>query len=71
MLEAYNRGVVFGNFLGATARAITVLGLNAETDGNVEKAHILAREKYLATTFLLSVDRRRYGKLILLKSTVV
>ena len=66
MLEAYNGGVLFGNSLGATARDIVILGLNAETKSDVEKAHILARGKYLATAFLLSSDRRQYGELILL-----
>ena len=31
----------------------------------MEKSQILARGKYLATTFLLSLYRRRYGELIL------
>ena len=58
--------MLFGNSLGSTAREIALQALNAETKGNVEKAHILARGKYLATAFLLSSDRRRYGEPILL-----
>ena len=65
MLEAYNGGVLFGNSPGATAREIVMLGLNAETKGDVEKAQVSARGKYLATVFLLSSDRRQYGELIL------
>ena len=66
MLEAYNRGgVLFGNSPVATACKIALLRLNAETKGEVEKAQILARVKYLVTAFLISSDRRRYGKLIL------
>ena len=42
-----------------------IMGLNVEIEGDVEKAHILARVKYLATAFLLSSDRRQYGELIL------
>ena len=37
-----------------------------ETKGDMKKSHVLARGKYLATAFLLSLDRRRYGELILL-----
>ena len=66
MLEAYNGGGgLFGNTPGATAHKITVLGLNTETAGNVEKANISARGKYLATASLLRSDRRQYGELIL------
>ena len=64
MLEAYNGGVLFGNIPGATAREIMILGLDVETEGDVEKAHISARGKYLATAFLLSLYRIRYGELI-------
>ena len=64
-MEAYNGGVLFRNSLGATARDITILVLDADTEGDVEKAQILERVKYLATAFLLSSDRRRYGELIL------
>ena len=42
-----------------------MMGLNAETEGDAEKAHVLARGKYLATAFLISSDRRQYGELIL------
>ena len=66
MLEEYNRGVLFGNSPGATACKITLLGLNMETEGDVDKSHILARGKYLATAFLPSLDRRQYGELIFL-----
>ena len=45
MLEAYNGGFLFGNSLGDTAQEITILGLDAETKGDVEKAHISARGK--------------------------
>ena len=65
MLEAYNRGVLFGNSLGAMARKFVILGLNKETKGDMEKAHILLSGGNLATVFLLSLDRRRYGELIL------
>ena len=65
MLEAYNGGVLFGNSLGSTAREIATLGLDAEIGGDVEKAQTSARRKYLATAFLLRLDRRRYGKLII------
>ena len=41
-----------------------MLGLNAETKGDVEKAHVSAKGKYLATAFLLRSDRRQYGELI-------
>ena len=57
--------MIFGNILGAKARKIALMVLNAETAGNVEKAQILTSGKYLATAFLLSSDRRQYGKLIL------
>ena len=56
MLEAYNGGVLFGNSLRATAREIVILGMNAEIEGDVEKAHISARGKYLSTAVLLSSD---------------
>ena len=65
MLEAYNRGVIFGNRPETTVRNISLLGINTETKGDVEKAQISARGKYLATAFLLSSDRRRYRYLIL------
>ena len=39
--------------------------LDANSENNAKKARTLARVKYLATTFLLSSDRRRYGELIL------
>ena len=42
-----------------------MLVLNAENRGDVEKAQVLAWGKYLATKFLLRLDRRRYGELIL------
>ena len=59
------RGVLFGNSLGATAREIVTLELDAVVGGDVEKAQASARGKYLATAFLLSSDRRWYGDLIL------
>ena len=65
MLEAYNGGFLFRNSLRATAQETTILGLDAETKEDGEKAHISARGKYLATAFLLSLDMRRYGELIL------
>ena len=43
VLEAYNRGELFGNSLGATAQEIPTLILNAETKGDVEKAQVSAR----------------------------
>ena len=65
MLGAYNGGVLFGNSPGATAREIATLELNAAVEGDVEKAQASARGKYLATVFLLTSDRCRYGELIL------
>ena len=65
MLDTYNGGVLFGNSPGDTAREITILGLDAETEGDAEKDQISARGKYLATAFLFSSDMRRYGELIL------
>ena len=65
VLEAYNGGFLFVNSSGATARKIKLLGLDAESADSVENAHTSARGKYLATAFLLSLDRRRYGELIL------
>ena len=56
MLEAYNGGFLFGNSRGATMREIAILGLNAETEGDVEKEQVSARGKYFATAFLLSLD---------------
>ena len=65
VLESYNGGVLFGNRPGTTARDITIMGLDAETKGDVEKSQILARGKYLTTAFLLRSYRRRYGELVL------
>ena len=65
VLEAYNRRVLFGNNPGATEKEIATLGLDAEIGSDVEKAQMSARGKYLATTFLLSLDRRRYGEIFL------
>ena len=48
------------------ARNIALLGLNMETKGNMEKAHILARGKCMTTAFLISSYRRQYGELFLL-----
>ena len=45
LLEAYSRGVLFGNRPGATAREIATLGLDTQTEGNVEKAQVLSRGK--------------------------
>ena len=42
-----------------------MLGLNAETKGDVEKAQVSARGEYSATAFLLRLYRRRYKELIL------
>ena len=64
-MYAYNEGVLFGNIPGAMAREIATLGLDADIGADVEKAQTLARGKYLATAFLLSLYRRRYGGLIL------
>ena len=64
VLEVYNEGVLFGNSPGAMAREIVMLGLYAETKRDVEKAQVSARGKYLATTFMISLDRHRYGELI-------
>ena len=38
VLEVYNWGFLFINILGATAREIAMMGLDAETEGDVEKA---------------------------------
>ena len=65
VLEAYNGRVLFRNIPEAMAREIATLGLDTEIEGDVEKAQASARGKYLATTILLSSDRRRYGELIL------
>ena len=65
VLEAYNKRFLFGNSLGATAREIATLELDAAVKGDVEKAQASARGKYLATAFILSSDRRRYGELVL------
>ena len=56
VLEAYDGGVLFGNIPGDTARDIAMLELNADTEGDADKAQVSARGKYLATTFLLSLD---------------
>ena len=64
-MEAYNGGLLFGNITGAMAREILMLGLNTKTEGDVEKLHVSARVKYLATAFLLSLDMYRYRELIL------
>ena len=58
VLEAYNGGVIFGNISSATAHEIALLGLKMKTEGDVEKAQILARGECLATAFLLRPDRR-------------
>ena len=65
LLEVYNRGVLFRNSPGATTRKIAILGLNVETEGDVEKAQVSARGEYLATAFLISLDRSKFGELIL------
>ena len=61
----YKNGVLFGNSPGATTQEITILVLNADTEVGVEKTHMLARGKYLATEFLLRSEMRRYEELIL------
>ena len=38
VLEAYSRGVLFGNSPGATTREIAKLGLDAEIGADVEKS---------------------------------
>ena len=65
MLKAYNGGKLSGNSPRATALEIKLLELDANSKDNVKKARTLVRVKYLATSFLLSSDRRRYGYLIL------
>ena len=55
VLEAYNGGFLFGNIPGDTEREIAMLGMDAKTEGDVEKAQVSARGKYLATAFLLSL----------------
>ena len=66
MLESYNGVVIFLNSPVDTVGEIATLGLNAETEGDVEKVQVLARGEYLATAFLLRSDRHWYGELILL-----
>ena len=65
MLESYNGVVLFGNSPGAIFLEIKLLGLDANIKDNVKKARKLARGKYLANTFLLIPDRRRYRGMIL------
>ena len=65
MLESYNGGALFGNSHGAIVQEIKLLGLDANIKDNVKKARKLARGKYLANTFLLIPDRRRYRGMIL------
>ena len=64
-MESYNSGVLFGNSPEAAARELALMGINAETVGNKEKAQKLTRGEYLATALLFILDRRRYGELIL------
>ena len=61
VMEAYNGRVLFGISPGATAREIATLELDVAVEGDVEKAQAFARGKYLATAFLLSSDRCRFG----------
>ena len=42
-----------------------MLGLDADTEGDVEKVQVSTRVKYLAIAFLLISDRRRYSELII------
>ena len=42
-VEGIQRGVLFRKIPGAMAHKIVILGLNMDTKGNVEKAHISAR----------------------------
>ena len=65
VLETYNGGGLFGNSPGSMAREIKLLELDTKIKDNVEKAQTSARGKYLATVFLLSLDMRRYGELIM------
>ena len=58
VLDAYNRGVLFGNSPEAMAGEITTLRLDAEIEADVEKAQVSARGKYLATAFLLRLYRQ-------------
>ena len=46
VLEAYDGGVLFGNSPGDTARDIAMLELNADTEGDADKAQVSARGKY-------------------------
>ena len=48
------------------ASEVVLLVINADITGNVEKAQILARRKYLSTAFFLISDRRQYEEVILL-----
>ena len=66
LMDAYNGEVLFGNSPGATSREIVMLGLDVDTEGDVEKVQVSASGKYLATAFMLSSYRRWYGELILL-----
>ena len=57
--------MLFGNSPGATAHKIALLGINTETACVVEKAQILANEENPTIAFLLNLDMRQYGELIL------
>ena len=59
-------GVLFDNSSGSTVCKIKLLVLDAERADNVEIFQTSTRGKYLVTAFLLSLDRHRYGELILL-----
>ena len=65
VIEAYNGGTLFGNIPGDTAQEIKLLELDTNRKDVVNKEQILARGKYLATSFLLNLDRRRYGETIM------
>ena len=45
MLEAYNGGFLFGNSPGSMEREFAIMGLDADIEGDVEKAQTSARGK--------------------------
>ena len=65
VLEAYNWGFLFEKSPGSTEQEIATLGLDAEIRGDVEKAQVSARGKYLATAFSIRSNMRLYKELIL------
>ena len=65
MLRDYNGGTLLGNSPGATTQESKLFDLDVNSKDNIEQALTSARGGYLATAFLLSSYRRRYGELIM------